>query len=106
MLLNRVRVGLSHLNQYKFNHNFRDCVTPLCPPFCRLEIESPFDFFLHWHYFTDIRKTFFNEKLSVDQNTLNQSDNVIVCGTASLMVIRNFNSSRTVVYQNLLLGSL
>ena len=105
-LLNRLRVGLSHLNQHKFNHNFRDCVTPLCPPLYCLEIESPFDFFLHCHYFTDIRKTFFNEKLSVDQNTLNESDNEIVCGSTSLMVMKNFNSSRTVVYQNLLLGSL
>ena len=74
--LNRLRFGLSHLNQHKFNHNFKDCVNPLCP--CSLEIECPLDFFLHCHYFTDIRKTFFNEKLSVDENTFNQSDNEIV----------------------------
>ena len=69
-LLNKLRVGLSHMNQHKFNHSFRDCVNPLRP--CSLEIQSPFDFFLHCHYFTDIRKTFFNEKLLVDENTLNQ----------------------------------
>ena len=104
-LLNRLRVGLSHLNQHKFNHNFREWVNPLCP--CSLEIESPLDFFLHCHYFTDIWKTFFNGKLSVDGNTLNQSDNEIWnCKTTFLMVIKNLNSNRTAVYQNLLLGSL
>ena len=42
-LLNRLRVGLSHLNQHNFDHSFRDCVNLLCP--YRLEIESPFNFF-------------------------------------------------------------
>ena len=60
-LLNRLKVGLSHLNLHKFNHSFRDCVNPLCP--CSLEIESSFDFFLHCHYVTDIRKTFFKGML-------------------------------------------
>ena len=40
---NRLRLGLSHLNQHKFNHNFRDCVNPLFP--CNIEIESSFDVF-------------------------------------------------------------
>ena len=76
MQLNRLRVRINHLNQIKSNHNFRDCVNSLCP--CSLEIESPLDFFLDCHYFTDTQKTFFNEKLSIDKNTLNQSDNEIV----------------------------
>ena len=75
-LLNRLRVWLSHLNQYTFNQNFRGCVNSICP--CCLEIESPLDFFLHCHYFTDSGKTLFNGKLSVGKNTLNQSDNEIV----------------------------
>ena len=75
-LLNRLRLGPSNLNQHKFNRNFRDCVNPLCR--CSLEIESPFDFSAVSHYFLDIRKTFFNKLLSVDENTLNQSENEIV----------------------------
>ena len=31
-LMTRLRLGLSHLNEHKFNHNFKDCVNPLC--FC------------------------------------------------------------------------
>ena len=75
-LLNRLRLGLSHLNEHKFNHNFKECVNPLCS--CCLQVESVSHFFLHCHYFTDIRKTLFNELQSVDENILNQSDNEMV----------------------------
>ena len=47
-----LRLGMSHLNQDKFYHNFRGCVDTLCP--CGLEIESSYHFFLLCHYFTDI----------------------------------------------------
>ena len=75
-LLTRLRLGLSHLNEHKFNHNFKDCVNPLCS--CSLEVESVPHFFLHCHYFTDIQKTLFHELQAVDKNILNQSDNEIV----------------------------
>ena len=29
-LLTCLRLGLSHLNEHKFRHNFADCVNPLC----------------------------------------------------------------------------
>ena len=29
-LLTRLRLGLSHLNDHKFNHKFRDCINPFC----------------------------------------------------------------------------
>ena len=28
-LLTRLRLGLSHLNEYRFNHNFDNCINPL-----------------------------------------------------------------------------
>ena len=34
-LLTRLRLRLSHLNESKFNHNFENCVNPLCG--CSLE---------------------------------------------------------------------
>ena len=37
-LLTRLRVGLSHLNEHRFRHNFQDCLNPLCS--CSLEVES------------------------------------------------------------------
>ena len=58
-LLTILRLGLSHLNEHKFNDNFKDCVNLLCS--CCLEVESVPHFFLHCYYFTDIRKTLFHE---------------------------------------------
>ena len=43
-LVSRLRLGLSHLRQPKFNHNFWDTINPLCS--CSLESESTTRFFL------------------------------------------------------------
>ena len=56
--LTRLRLGLSHLNNHKFIHNFQDCLNPLCP--CSLEVESNIDYFLRCRYYNDIRKTLLN----------------------------------------------
>ena len=36
-LLTMLRLGLSHLNEHKFNRNFRYCMNPLFP--CSFEVE-------------------------------------------------------------------
>ena len=46
--LTRLRLGLSHLNEHKFKHNFQNCLNPLCS--CSLEVESTIHFFLHCHF--------------------------------------------------------
>ena len=51
-LLTRLRLGLSQLNEHKFNHNFQNCINPLCS--CSLEIESTSHFLLHCHHYTNI----------------------------------------------------
>ena len=45
----RLRLGLSHLNEHRFRHNFQDCLNRLCS--CSLEVESNTHFFLHCHHF-------------------------------------------------------
>ena len=72
-LLTTLRLGLSHLNEHKFKHNFQDCVNPLCT--CSLETESLSHF---CHYFTNICSTLFSELQSVDANIAKFSDNEIV----------------------------
>ena len=74
--LTRLRLGLSHLNEHKFKHNFQDCINPLCT--CSWEIESFFHFFLHCHYFTNIPSTLFSELQPVDVKIAKFSDNEIV----------------------------
>ena len=46
--LARLRLGLFHLNDQKFKHNFQDCLNPLCT--CILDVESTIHYFLHCHY--------------------------------------------------------
>ena len=74
-LLTRLRLGLSHLREHKFNHNFQDSVNPLCN--CGLEVETTTHFFLHCLNFTTIRQTLLNKIRDVDNDILNQSDSHI-----------------------------
>ena len=48
-------LGLSHLNEHRFRHNFKDCMNPLCS--FSLEVENTLHFFLDCYHFRD-RKTF------------------------------------------------
>ena len=95
-LLTRLRLGLSHLNKHKFNHNLKDYVNPLCS--CSLEVESVSHFFLHCHYFTDIRKILFHELRLVDQNILNQSDKIVellLYGSGKFKLEQNYSILRS-----------
>ena len=53
--LTRLRLGLSHLNEHKFRHNFQDCLNPLHS--FSFEVEKTNHHFLHCHYYNDIGKT-------------------------------------------------
>ena len=44
ILLTRLRLGLSHLKEHRFKHNFQNRINPLCS--CSLKIESTFHFLL------------------------------------------------------------
>ena len=63
-LLTRLRLGLSHLSEHNFNHNFQDAINPLCP--CSLESESTTHFFLRCQNFTDLRKCLMNNLIKID----------------------------------------
>ena len=43
-LLTRMRLGLNHLVDHKFRHNFQDCLKPICS--CGQEIETTSHFLL------------------------------------------------------------
>ena len=47
--LTRELLGLSHLNEHRFRHNFEDCMNPLCS--CSLEIEDTSHYLMHCHHF-------------------------------------------------------
>ena len=71
-LFTRLRVGLRHLNENRFNHNFESCLNPLCT--CSLEVESTTHFSLHCHYFNAIRITLNNSLKGIDKDILKLSD--------------------------------
>ena len=71
-LITRLRLGLSHLNEHMFKHNFNDCINPLCA--CSLNIESTVHYFLHCNYYNGARISLLNDLNSVDKTLLSLSD--------------------------------
>ena len=75
--LTTLRLGLSHLNEHNFRHNFQDCLNPLCS--CSLEVETTNHYFLHFHYYSDIRKTLLNSVKEITNKCLSDfSDETLV----------------------------
>ena len=75
-LLTHLRLGLSHLNDHKFNHNFRDWINPLSS--CSLSVENNVHFFLHCHHFSLQRQTLMNNIKSIDKDIINATDSDLV----------------------------
>ena len=71
-LLTRLRLGLSHLNEHRFNLNCEDCINPLCS--CSLEVEFTARFFLHCHNVVNIRNTLLNRLNNISCDVSNCSD--------------------------------
>ena len=68
-LLTRLRLGLSYLNEHRFNHNFQNCIIPLCS--CNIEIESTYHFLLNCHHYTNICVLLLNSITEIIGNTFN-----------------------------------
>ena len=63
-LLTRLRVGLSHLREHKFRHNFQDSLDPF---------ETTIHFFLHCLNYSNQRKI-----SNIKRSLLNQNDSIVV----------------------------
>ena len=75
--LTRLKLGLSHLNEHKFRHNFQDCLNTLCS--CSLEVETTDHYFLHFHYYNDICKTLLDTVNEITKKCLSDfSDETLV----------------------------
>ena len=71
-LMTPLRLGLSHLREHKFNHNFQNCINPLCG--CGLDIESTSHFFLHCPLFDDNRITLLSNLSKIDCNLIETNE--------------------------------
>ena len=80
--LTHLRLGLSHLNEHKFRHNFQDCLNPLCS--CSLEIEDTSHYLLHCQHFSNHRIDLMISVKSVIINfesmTNNRKQNILLYG--------------------------
>ena len=83
-LLTRLRLGLSHLNEHKFRHNFADCVNPLCP--CSIKPETTLNFSLHCCSFLNIRRKLFEKIELLDETLLQLNDESLL--TAYFLVVK------------------
>ena len=75
-ILTLLRLGLSYLNEHRFNHIFQNCINPLCS--CNLEIESTSHFLLHCHHYTNIRLTLIKNIAEIISNTFNITNEYLV----------------------------
>ena len=50
ILLTRLRVSFSHLNEHRFRYNFENCINPLSS--CSLVTENTLHYLLHCHHFS------------------------------------------------------
>ena len=69
-----LRLGLSHLNEHRFRHNFQDSLNPLS--FFNLEIENSSHYLLHCHQFSHLPVSLMNSVKSICDNFGSMSDNV------------------------------
>ena len=74
-LLRRLRLGLSHLGDHKFRHNFQDCVSAMS--YCGEDIETTTHFLLHCPSHYCARKTLFGKINQVNGTILRQSDSTV-----------------------------
>ena len=66
--LNRLHLGLSHLNKYRLKHNFKDCIKTPCS--CNLEVENTLHFFLHCLHYLYFCVGLLNKVNQIDENFL------------------------------------
>ena len=71
-LLTWLRLGLSHLREHNFKHNFQDCLNSLC--LCGNEIETSTHYLLHCPTYTNERLTLLNKIKSINCSILESSD--------------------------------
>ena len=90
-LINRLRLGFSHLREPKFRHNFADTVNPLCS--CTLQAENIEHFFLRCQNNLSAHTTLMNELNNTSNaiNSLNSTDliRVILYGDKNFDIVTN-----------------
>ena len=75
-LMTRLCLGLSHLCEHKFIHNFQNCVNLLCS--CCMNIESTSHFLLHCSLFDDKRITLLSTLNKIDCRLIETNESSLI----------------------------
>ena len=75
-LLTRLRVGLSHLQEHKFQHGFNDTINPFCT--CNVEVESISHYYLRCQNYINQRYDLMNELSNIDPRILQLDSNSLI----------------------------
>ena len=75
-LLPRLRLGLSHLRDHKFKHNFQDTLNPIRN--CGEDTETSCHYLLHCLLYTNERLALLNVIQGIDKSILVLTDSYIV----------------------------
>ena len=74
--MTRLRLGLSHLREHIFNHDFQNCINSLCS--FGLDIESTSHFFLHCPLFDDKRITLLRTLNKIDCKLIETNESSLI----------------------------
>ena len=89
--LTRVRLNFSHLSEYKFRHDFRDTVDPMCK--CGVETETTLHFLLRCRLYSNIRTELLDDLYTVDSSLTDCPDepflNIVLYGSEYFSVKTN-----------------
>ena len=89
-LLTRLRLKFSHLNEHKFCHTFRDCVTPVSDS--GAETETISHFFLLCQYLANERRKLWDDVYRIDDSIKNLNEESLI--DALLHVSDRLNNSK------------
>ena len=73
--ITRLRLGLSHLREHKFKHNFQDTLNPICS--CGRDTETTSHFLLHCPNYVNERMILLNTIRAIDSSILDLDENQI-----------------------------
>ena len=94
-LLNRLRLHFNHLNEHKFQHNFRATIDPMCS--CGLEPKTIFHYLLHCNLYSDLRTELLNVICGLNPTLKNLSHekllNLLLYGSEDF----SFNTNKKII---------
>ena len=75
-LISALRLGLSHLCEYKFHQNFQDTLNPICS--CEDDIKTAIHYLLHYPHPLDEGRTLLNNHQKIGGNIHVKNDSRIL----------------------------